>query len=103
MARAASLTVSLNSQLKQYVRQQVDSGKFPSASEVVRHGLRTMQQQDSQQRTYWADVRGKLREARVAIEAGDVVDGAKFMKAKVAALSTASVKGKSGSKRAKMG
>ena len=46
MAREATLSVSLTNELKKYVREKVDSGSFESASEVIRHGLRTMQEQE---------------------------------------------------------
>jgi putative addiction module CopG family antidote len=86
MAREATLSVSLTNELKEYVREQVDSGKFESASEVIRHGLRTMQEQEQRERLYWSSVRRQVKEARNAIEVGDVVDGPAFMKAKIAAL-----------------
>ena len=87
MAREATLSVSLTKQLKEYVLDKVESGKFESASEVIRHGLRTMQEQDERDRLYWSGVSKQVTEARSAIEAGDLVDGPEFMKSKVAALS----------------
>jgi antitoxin ParD1/3/4 len=86
MAREATLSVSLTHELKKYVREKVDSGKFESASEVIRHGLRTMQEQEQRERLYWSSVRKQVKEARNAIQAGDVVDGPAFMKSKIAAL-----------------
>ena len=86
MAREATLSVSLTNELKKYVREKVDSGKFESASEVIRQGLRTMQEQEQRERLYWSGVRRQVREARNAIDVGDVVDGPAFMKSKIAAL-----------------
>ncbi len=80
------MSVSLTHELKKYVREKVDSGKFESASEVIRHGLRTMQEQEQRERLYWSSVRKQVKEARNAIQAGDVVDGPAFMKSKIAAL-----------------
>lgn len=86
MAREATLSVSLTNQLKSYVRDKVESGQYESASEVIRHGLRTLQEQEERERLYWSGVRRKVKEARSAIAEGDVVDGPAFMRSKIAAL-----------------
>jgi len=91
MAREATLSVSLTNQLRSYVDQKVVSGQYESASEVIRQSLRTLQQEEEHQRQYWDLVRKKLKVARRAIASGKVVDGPKFMTAKIAAL-RASVK-----------
>jgi antitoxin ParD1/3/4 len=86
MAREATLSVSLTNQLKSYVRGKVDSGQYESASEVIRQGLRTLQEQEERERLYWSDLRKKVKEARTAIADGDVVDGPAFMRSKIAAI-----------------
>lgn len=88
MAREATLSVSLTNQLKSYVRDKVQSGQFESASEVIRQGLRTMQEQEQREKLFWSDLRKQVKEARTAIAEGDVVDGPDFMRAKIAALKT---------------
>jgi len=72
------------------VDQKVDSGQYESASEVIRQSLRTLQQEEEHQRQYWALMRKKLKSARRAIAAGKVVEGPKFMSAKIAALRASS-------------
>jgi len=95
------LSVSLTNQLKSYVREKVDSGQYESASEVIRQGLRTLQEQEERERLYWSDLRKKVKEARTAIADGDVVDGPAFMRSKIAALKSR-VRGKApGAKRKK--
>ena len=86
MAREATLSVSLTNRLKSYVQDKVRSGQFESASEVIRQGLRTMQEQAERERLFWSDVRKKVSQARTAIEEGDVVDGPAFMRSKIASL-----------------
>ena len=86
MAREATLSVSLTNRLKSYVQDKVRSGQFESASEVIRQGLRTMQEQEERERLFWSDVRKKVSQARTAIEEGDVVDGPAFMRSKIASL-----------------
>ncbi|HRK32186.1 MAG TPA: type II toxin-antitoxin system ParD family antitoxin [Tepidisphaeraceae bacterium] len=86
MAREATLSVSLTNQLKSYVLDKVESGQFESASEVIRQGLRTMQEQEQREKLFWADLRKKVKEARTAIAEGDVVDGPEFMRSTIVSL-----------------
>lgn len=86
MAREATLSVSLTNQLRAYVDEKVESGQYESASEVIRQSLRTLQQEEEKQRLYWSELRKKVKTARRAIAAGDVVDGPAFMAAKIAQL-----------------
>jgi len=86
MAREATLSVSLTNQLRSYVREKVASGQYESASEVIRHGLRTLQEQERRDATYWPEVRKKVQVARDAIARGDVVDGATCMRSRIARL-----------------
>ena len=62
------------------------SGQFESASEVIRQGLRTMQEQEERERLFWSGLREKVSRARTAIDDGDVVDGPAFMRSKIASL-----------------
>jgi antitoxin ParD1/3/4 len=101
MAREATLSVSLTNQLKSYVRQKVDSGQYESASEVIRQGLRTMQEQEQRERLFWSDMRKKVKEARTAIDEGDVLDGPAFMRSKIAALKAKARSGKPSRKHKK--
>ena len=86
MAREATLSVSLTNRLKSYVQDKVRSGQFESASEVIRHGLRTMQEQEERERLFWSDVREKVHQARAAIDDGNTIDGPAFMRSKIASL-----------------
>lgn len=80
------MSVSLTHKLRDYVNEKVESGKYHSASEVIRQSLRTMQEQEERERLYWADVRKKVKKARKAIADGDVIDGPAFMRSKIASL-----------------
>jgi antitoxin ParD1/3/4 len=48
MARTTSFT--LGSELEGFVREQVDSGAYPSASEVLREALRRMAEEERKER-----------------------------------------------------
>jgi antitoxin ParD1/3/4 len=89
--------VSLTNQLKSYVQDKVRSGQFESASEVIRQGLRTMQEEEEREKLFWSDLRGKVLQARTAIDAGNVIDGPAFMRSKIASLRSQA--GKSAAKK----
>jgi antitoxin ParD1/3/4 len=57
------MNVNLTPQLEELVRVKVESGRYNSASEVVREALRLMQDQD------------RLREAQIAELRGEVLKG----------------------------
>ena len=75
MARQATLNVSLTPTLEQYVRSKVQSGRYESASEVIRESLRALQERERGEHHFWRDVRTKVDEARADEAAGRVVDG----------------------------
>lgn len=79
MARVATLNVSLTEPLRDYVRKRVSSGKYESASEVVRDGLRALQERERAASAFWSDVRAQVAEAKRQVAAGDVVDGEQAM------------------------
>ena len=53
------MNVSLTPELEQYIRTKVDSGRYLTASEVVREALRLLEQKDK-----------RLEELRVEIQKG---------------------------------
>lgn len=79
MARTTSFT--LGRDLEEFVREKVDSGAFPSASEVLREALRRMAEEERKERDLlaaldaglasrrakpgvWERVNGKVRRAQ---------------------------------------
>jgi antitoxin ParD1/3/4 len=87
MARDASLNVSLTTPLRNYVRAKVKSGRYDSASEVVRDGLRALQERDRGAEAFWAGVRRKVAIAREQVARGETVDGESAMNDILAELS----------------
>ena len=69
------MNVSLTPTLERYVRSKVESGRYESASEVVRESLRALQEKERGEQDYWSGVRKKIREARADQSSGRVVDG----------------------------
>jgi antitoxin ParD1/3/4 len=86
------MSVSLTPKLKAYVQRKVRSGQYESASEVIRQGLRTLQENEAADRIYWDEVRAKVAEAKRSVANGDVVDGHGFIASKIEALKSLSSK-----------
>jgi antitoxin ParD1/3/4 len=65
-AMARNTSISLGDHFVEFVEEQVATGRFQSASEVVRAGLRLLEESET-----------KLRELRAALEAGEASGPAK--------------------------
>jgi antitoxin ParD1/3/4 len=65
------MNVSLTPELDRYVSDKVDSGRYTSASEVVREALRLMETRDMQLQAFTRELDRRL----AGIDAGEVVDG----------------------------
>jgi antitoxin ParD1/3/4 len=78
MASRTTLNVSLTPELSELIEARVRSGRYQSASEVVRAGLRLLEQRD---RASVASVEGLKAEIELGLEQlrrGERVDGEEF-------------------------
>lgn len=64
---ARNTSVSLGDHFTDFIDEQVETGEFASASEVVRAGLRLLEREQS----HLAWMRSQIAEGLAAIEAGD--------------------------------
>lgn len=74
MARR-TLNVSLTAELEALIAQRVESGRYLSASEVVREGLRLLEERDRLRDEALAGVRRKIAEGLASLERGERLDG----------------------------
>ena len=68
------MDVNLSPELERFVREQVDTGKYRTASDVVRDGLRVLAEQTELQ-SLRAEFNEKIAEAEADVAAGRMIDG----------------------------
>ena len=79
------MNVSITPQLEDLIRAKVESGLYQSASEVVREGLRLLEERDRLRAMRLAELKAKIRAGVDQAEAGELSDldiGAVVEKAK---------------------
>jgi antitoxin ParD1/3/4 len=69
------MNVSLTDELEALVQRKVDSGLYTSASEVIREGLRLLEQQDQLKEVERDALREGIQRGIAAAKAGKLVDG----------------------------
>ena len=79
MSRQSTLNVSLTADLRKYVKSKLDTGGYESASEVIREGLRALQEREQAASEFWAGVREKVVVARKQAATGRTRDGEQVM------------------------
>ena len=79
MAIRTSLNVSLTPELDKFVQDRVATGRYQTASEVIREGLRLLEQQEQERETVLSALKSKLKRGASQAERGEVVDGEKFL------------------------
>jgi antitoxin ParD1/3/4 len=70
------MNVSLTPELEKFVSAKVDSGRYNSASEVVREALRLLEEHDSAHATQLAEFNRELGRRLAALDCGEVVNPA---------------------------
>lgn len=69
------MNVSLTPELAGFVKDQVDSGMYHSASEVVREGLRLLRQQKQDRQTRLDRLRAEIALGVEQLDRGEAVSG----------------------------
>jgi len=78
------MNVSLTRQLEKFVQKRVSSGLYTSASEVVREGLRLLEERETFKEARRRALRKDIEDGWTAAERGELVDGPAAMKALLA-------------------
>ena len=75
-----SLNVSLTPELEQFVQQRVASGRYQTASEVVREGLRLLEQQERDREAAYKELKAHLQHRATLAENGQFVSAREVRK-----------------------
>lgn len=75
MAKAGQLSVALTPELDEFVRDRVASGRFETAGDVVREGLRLLETREHEREAVLADLRREIAIGLDQAKAGQVRDG----------------------------
>jgi antitoxin ParD1/3/4 len=75
MASRVTLNVSLTPELEKFVESRVASGRYLSASEVVREGLRLLEDRELSRQAALEEVRRKIAIGLEQAELGELFDG----------------------------
>jgi antitoxin ParD1/3/4 len=69
------MNVSLTPELEQLIHDRVKSGRYHSASEVVREALRLLEERDELRRLRLAELRKKVAAGLASLDRGEGLDG----------------------------
>lgn len=69
------MNVSLTPELEKLVEKKVKSGRYQSASEVIREGLRLLDEQDHLREVRLQEVRRKIQSGLDQLDRGEGIDG----------------------------
>lgn len=79
MVARSTLNVSLTPELEEFVRNRIDTGRYQTASEVVREGLRLLELQERDRDAAHTALKAKLKLAAAQADSGVSVDGEEFI------------------------
>ena len=75
MAGRATINVSLTPHLEQFVNSRVASGRYQSVSEVIREGLRLLEEREAMKEATLGEVRRKIAVGLEQARRGELLDG----------------------------
>ena len=90
------MNVHLTPELEQLVQKKVQSGRYNSASEVVREALRLLEQKDEVRAIQLQELRGRIDKGLSQLDRGEGVDGDLFMQGLLDDLDLREAKRKAG-------
>ncbi len=75
MPKRVAVNVSLTPALAKFVSDRVKKGRYQSASEVVRDGLRVLAEREKERQAAVEEIRRKIAEGIAQADRGEFVDG----------------------------
>ena len=72
------MKISLSSEARKFIEEQVNSGRYSSPSEVMGEALRMLSEKERSRAKQFAELKEKIRVGIEASERGEVVDGEEF-------------------------
>jgi antitoxin ParD1/3/4 len=78
MASRTTLNVSLTPELGRFIASRVRSGKYQTASEVVREALRLLESRERSPVTSVSELKAEIELGLEQLRRGEAVDGATF-------------------------
>jgi antitoxin ParD1/3/4 len=78
MPGRTTLNVSLTPELEKFVQTRVATGRYQTASEVVREGLRLLEIQEREREQAFKSLKSRLRKASQA-KSEDFIDGEAYL------------------------
>jgi antitoxin ParD1/3/4 len=90
------VNVHLTAELEQFVQTKVQSGRYNSASEVVREALRLMEQKDEVRSIQLQELRSRIDKGLGQADRSEGADGDEFMHRMIEDLDTREAKRKAG-------
>lgn len=75
MANRMPLNISLTPELEEFVSKRVASGRYQSASEVIRQGLRLLQEEEMSREASLDRLRNQINLGLDQAERGELLDG----------------------------
>ncbi len=69
------MNISLSSELEKFIESQVESGKYPSAEDVIVAGIRLLEERERIYQGRFEELKREIMLGVSASELGEVVDG----------------------------
>jgi antitoxin ParD1/3/4 len=80
MSSRTTLNISVTPKLEKLIREKVASGRYTSASEVVREGLRLLEEREEERKAAIRGVRSKIAAGLRDVATGNTIDGELFFR-----------------------
>ena len=71
----STMNVSLTPELERFVQSRVASGRYQTASEVVREGLRLLEEREQSREAVMEELLAKIRRGIEQADRGELLDG----------------------------